>query len=190
MPEQSNRGQSIEAGNYRPLIRKRRWFMGGFALILILSLFCVTRKSPSLSGIQHNSYRLWQYYTLEIRRDSTPGSYVPPWRSGFEPTVVLIQHLVISLAGGLFAVGIATVYNRVRQPRDSLATSSQFRLLTMLLAVGVLSALFALNTRSPRRTVFDPHEDQRCGITVLSWCFCALPTTLRLALGMQNYLYT
>ena len=84
-----------------------RWFWGGFLLVFVFLLFAWTRLSQHPSVQYAFQCSLWQYYVLEFRHAEFWTSTLGP-RSGSESAAVLVaaQHLAVSLAGGLVALGV------------------------------------------------------------------------------------
>jgi len=81
------------------------WFLAGFLIVLIGFLILAPMYSYDGLGVQRVT--LWKYYYLEILRgaDST-GHLGPTSQNASEAMMVALQHIVISIAGGVVFSGI------------------------------------------------------------------------------------
>ncbi len=104
-----------QADQRRPKKRWWLWFLAGFLAVFAGMSFTITMYSMLPSGEAVVACKLWEYYLIEIRRAMTSsGAVGPASGSGSAAIIILIQHLLFSMAGGAAMMGIGWLVYKVK----------------------------------------------------------------------------
>ncbi len=99
-------------------VRLRSWFLTGFLLVLITMSLTVTQYSSDPTGSVIMGCKLWKYYQIEFNRALSGNRAIGP-TSGFTDSAIIvgIEHLLISAAGGIIAIGLGWAVGRYRRKK-------------------------------------------------------------------------
>lgn len=105
--------------NSTPRRRNRLWpwFAAGFLAVFVGMLLAVRmyRVQPAGPGIERCA--LWEYYADEIGRAFGPARPMGPATGGSSLGTTILQHVLLSVAGGLVLAGVGRlVRRRGREP--------------------------------------------------------------------------
>lgn len=91
-------------------------FIAGFLIVFVAMSLTVTMYAMHPSGGAVVECKLWQYYTIEIRRAMSPSSStLGPGTDGFSAAAVTaFQHLLCSAVGGVGMLGVAWAIRKIR----------------------------------------------------------------------------
>lgn len=118
-----NRMRAMNPNDENPYRRRTQWgfaslalwFPAGFLIIFVGMAIMVRMFAMSPDGRSLIMCRLWQYYLISIRTAvNANGAIGPTSGAGRAALVILIQHLLCAVAGGVVAMGVGWGVRRLR----------------------------------------------------------------------------
>jgi hypothetical protein len=114
---ESPQGDKATGAKHRRTGRMWLWFMAGYLVVFVAMALFVNVYAMTLSSRVVMRCPLWQFYILEFRRAMGPSANVLGPASGSASAAIetALQHVLISVAGGLVFLGIRWGVPRIRR---------------------------------------------------------------------------
>jgi hypothetical protein len=89
------------------------WFLVGFVVVFVGSLFVIQMTFMRPQGDAVESCKLWKYYAVELPKLFSTQALGPATGSGSAALTTLFQHVLISSVGGAFTLAVGARLRRI-----------------------------------------------------------------------------